>query len=283
MLASLLPGIRELRAPLAAGYIWLAFLYLVFGTPDTLADLPDPLEALVGEIDSFGPAATAVAASFVAYLVGSISQDAFGRFLPAGLELVANRFPRRDEAGEYLAYTLAEFDFAAKRILSRELADSDLQDNRRLALVSAERANQLLGEMRAAGASESEKPEALRPMIEAEENLRTSIVPPLAALSAAVAWSAPLVGVVGLIFSLVLYAQAAARRIEARQLARLYRWSSDLEEAQVRLSQAADLLEFDGPLPPEQLHALGETIGKLRESRAAAGLIGRAGRPEPLL
>jgi hypothetical protein len=32
--------------------------------------------------------------------------------------------------------------------------------------------------MRAQGAGEAEKPEALRPMVEAEQNLRVAIVPP---------------------------------------------------------------------------------------------------------
>ena len=75
MLASLLPGVRELRAPLAAGYLWLLAAWLLF-----YDEIPSREEA-TGAVDAFyglNDEATAIglaiALSFLAYLIGSLSQ-----------------------------------------------------------------------------------------------------------------------------------------------------------------------------------------------------------------
>ncbi|GAA3140079.1 hypothetical protein [Streptomyces echinatus] len=73
MLASLLPGIRELRAPLVTGYIYLLALLLLYGNKvptNVAADSPLKLPYdLVGWLGK--PTAIAVS-TFVAYLVGSV-------------------------------------------------------------------------------------------------------------------------------------------------------------------------------------------------------------------
>jgi hypothetical protein len=79
VLASLLPGFRDVRAPLAAGYVWLLALYLAVepslpsreharGVWASLVTLKDELTAL----------GAGVALSFIAYLVGSISEALVG-------------------------------------------------------------------------------------------------------------------------------------------------------------------------------------------------------------
>lgn len=84
MLASVLPGLRELRAPLAAGYLWLAFAWLIFRD-----DVPARSEAtgIVGDVFELaqfaGPAATLAAVTFVAYLVGALSA-AFTNYVLTG-------------------------------------------------------------------------------------------------------------------------------------------------------------------------------------------------------
>jgi hypothetical protein len=93
MIASLLPGLRELRAPLAAGYIWLAFAYLAAGSPAEVADAPDPLRELLTVLPTMGTAATATAVSFVAYLIGSLSQDLSDRVLHLLLERLLKLLP----------------------------------------------------------------------------------------------------------------------------------------------------------------------------------------------
>ena len=74
MLASLLPGLRDLRTPLATGYLWVVALWLV------LHDwVPGSVEAATGPIKSLyqlgtfgGDAVTLAALSFIAYLLGSM-------------------------------------------------------------------------------------------------------------------------------------------------------------------------------------------------------------------
>jgi hypothetical protein len=74
MLAGLIPGIWQIRAPLAAGYLWLFALWLALKP-----NLPSQDEAtgVVADVidlaDAAAPVAVAVAVSFAAYLIGSIS------------------------------------------------------------------------------------------------------------------------------------------------------------------------------------------------------------------
>lgn len=73
ILSSILPGVRQLRAPLAAGYLWILFVFL-------LAHLGsgEPHSSFTEDIARLGlalsPPGLAVAVSFAAYLVGSFSQ-----------------------------------------------------------------------------------------------------------------------------------------------------------------------------------------------------------------
>ena len=79
MLAGILPGLRDVRAPLAAGYLWLCFGWLI------VSDDVATAEGVVGRVVELGgvvtDAALAVAASFAAYLIGSLSEDFFRAWL----------------------------------------------------------------------------------------------------------------------------------------------------------------------------------------------------------
>jgi hypothetical protein len=82
VLSYLLPGLRELRAPLAAGYIWLLSAWLLFHD-----DIPsrDESTGLLREIyelaDGLGSTGKAIVVSFAAYLIGSLSKKFFWQFL----------------------------------------------------------------------------------------------------------------------------------------------------------------------------------------------------------
>jgi hypothetical protein len=77
MLTNVLPGLRELRAPLAAGYLWLLFAWLVWGdelsqakSAETANKARTPLDRffeLEPVVSSIG---LAVVASVVAYVLG---------------------------------------------------------------------------------------------------------------------------------------------------------------------------------------------------------------------
>lgn len=82
MLTTLLPGLRELRAPLAAGYIWLLAWWLAF--EPRLADraeATDVLSSLYRLDDALSGFGLAAVASFVAYLTGSLSATLFSNGL----------------------------------------------------------------------------------------------------------------------------------------------------------------------------------------------------------
>ncbi|MFF8265006.1 hypothetical protein [Streptomyces virginiae] len=73
MLASLLPGIRELRTPLATGYIYLLTVFLlVAGRIPARAEAPEPMRLLYDAVEWMGKPAALAAVTFVAYLVGSV-------------------------------------------------------------------------------------------------------------------------------------------------------------------------------------------------------------------
>jgi hypothetical protein len=74
MLATLLPGIRDLRTPLATGYLWLVALWLVVHNhvPKSLHEAHGPLRSLYELGGILGQGALVAAVSFIAYIMGSI-------------------------------------------------------------------------------------------------------------------------------------------------------------------------------------------------------------------
>lgn len=76
MLTSLLPGVRELRAPLAAGAIWLVTLYLMFAPslPENLEEISLPiLRDLVTLAQNLETAVVLGFLAMLAYLVGIVN------------------------------------------------------------------------------------------------------------------------------------------------------------------------------------------------------------------
>lgn len=77
MLTTVLPGLRELRAPLAAGYLWLATAWVIFG--DVIPGRSDlnggPIERLYRLEPTISDLGRAVAVSVAAYVIGSILID----------------------------------------------------------------------------------------------------------------------------------------------------------------------------------------------------------------
>jgi hypothetical protein len=73
MLANLLPGFREIRAPLAAGYIWLLTLWVGFSECIPEKESAQGVWGSLYHLSSIvGTAATLAGVSFVAYLVGCL-------------------------------------------------------------------------------------------------------------------------------------------------------------------------------------------------------------------
>ncbi len=72
MLASLLPGLRDVRTPLTVGYLWLLVAWSIWGDrfPERSAD--GPIARLYRLSDLLGNTAALASISFAAYLVGAI-------------------------------------------------------------------------------------------------------------------------------------------------------------------------------------------------------------------
>src|SRR4051812_32611317 len=70
MLTNLLPGFRELRAPLAAGYLWLAAAWVLWTPICEDSELTRSACRLDSLVSGLGFAAVA---SFAAYLLGALS------------------------------------------------------------------------------------------------------------------------------------------------------------------------------------------------------------------
>lgn len=102
MLASLLPGIRDLRVPLAAGVVWLTSVWVATGW---LVPAVDDFSLLGRQIVSLASAAggsvAVVVIGFVAYLVGIVLSP---------LRLPKRLFPRSEKVlGRYVETRFREF------------------------------------------------------------------------------------------------------------------------------------------------------------------------------
>jgi hypothetical protein len=74
MLASLLPGLRELRAPLAAGYLWLVTLWIAVAPKiQEMISAEGAYRDIYSLGQAVGKPAIAIASAFAAYLIGTLS------------------------------------------------------------------------------------------------------------------------------------------------------------------------------------------------------------------
>jgi hypothetical protein len=89
LLTNLLPGLRDLRTPLTAGYAWFLAVWLLFGNSSAMQELgeklADQFRPLAG---SLTPTSATIGITSVAYLVGSLTVvDASNRTLISFLKL----------------------------------------------------------------------------------------------------------------------------------------------------------------------------------------------------
>lgn len=76
--SALLPGLREIRAPFVAGFLWLTVLWLWVDLPTRreVARTGGARESLIELGDAVGRAGLLAVAALVAYLIGSLSEEA---------------------------------------------------------------------------------------------------------------------------------------------------------------------------------------------------------------
>ena len=116
VLASLLPGLREIRAPLAAGYLWMAFLWLVLRTRIPGAQEADGIIGGIYEISAAaGRPAVLAAVSFLAYVAGVLSAAVSGFLLALFSQSTATASIRVTEARRRAARLIRWLDPARRR------------------------------------------------------------------------------------------------------------------------------------------------------------------------
>jgi hypothetical protein len=74
MFASLLPGLRDLRAPLSAGYLWLTAAWLFYAPhlPASIRETSGIAWDIYRVADKASPLEISVGLSFLAYMAGII-------------------------------------------------------------------------------------------------------------------------------------------------------------------------------------------------------------------
>lgn len=135
ILASALPGFRELRAPLLAGYMWLIFVWILI-KPDIRTRPHNAVGAAMYDLaKDAGPIWIGLGVGVAAYLLGSVSQglspllspppgkaiNAFWRHVPAFVgKRLRNRHPAAAELQEWGFDPIDQYFHEAQRKLPPE-------------------------------------------------------------------------------------------------------------------------------------------------------------------
>ncbi|HWM62454.1 MAG TPA: hypothetical protein VNP96_00510 [Solirubrobacterales bacterium] len=221
ILASALPGFRDLRAPVIAGYMWMLLVWLLV---DPNLDRP-PENGITGSIydlmERIGPIWIAIAAGVVAYLSGSVSQE-ISRILKAAWQVLG---PKGFLAGGFNVRGDERLDMSFNRgrsaidsstlpdVVKRKLADG-LRRRAEEAQFEATReldlpATLLVGDQ----AQLFAEVDRLR----AEGELRMAVVPPLLGLMAFLAWDTSLLWLGLTPVIVVLFVQGIQKDLDSRK------------------------------------------------------------------
>jgi hypothetical protein len=79
-LSGLVPGLRELRAPLSAGFLWLLALWILFEPSLARAEPTGIVGSLLKLKEELSPVGLVAALTFAAYLAGSLSEAVFSPY-----------------------------------------------------------------------------------------------------------------------------------------------------------------------------------------------------------
>ncbi|GAB2447599.1 hypothetical protein HD599_001633 [Conyzicola lurida] len=215
MLASLLPGFRDLRVPLATGFLWLVVVWLatypVIPTLDEASGLAEEVYRILGAL---GPAALVAVLSFVAYIIGvllvrpgtAIVQfllrvvPTSGRRLSMASSIESRQLARKValnmvRAGVSLPPELSEMQPYVERRGMRE--ESDLSENELVSRIAATLTTQMYMEISLVATrllADSRDLFDRYDRAEAEAAFRFGVALPLVAISALLPWRLDLDG-----------------------------------------------------------------------------------------
>jgi hypothetical protein len=187
MFANLLPGFRDLRGPLAVGYMWLLALWLLFADyVPRKRPASSGLAANLFDLGHFlGPTLTLGVVSFMAYLLGS-----FLFFDPRGAIMRLPLSWLRNTLRSGRARPLGDFDplYVGRMEAKLRIANADIYDD--------------------------------YDRLKAEAELRLNVAFPIAALSIVLAVQASLWYLSGIVIALVLFWQGVHRLVASEELIR---------------------------------------------------------------
>lgn len=274
ILASALPGFRDLRAPLTAGYLWLFLLWMVI-KPDISKR---PTNSVIGSVYDLakdaGPIWLGLGVGVAAYLVGSVSQ-AMSPMLSEGVSAVLQWLYKQTENRPLPRKTLERMIAEYERDLvqqyeqeaARKLRENGSRENSGAVInASAEIANRGSAARRGLE-SELELPATLlliergretdpqlfseADRLKAEREFRLAVVPPLSAIAIYLACNQSPWLWLALLAVLVLLWQGISRDIEYRSL-----MVAGVQRGHVR-SQSIDTLRgWVESIPPRSHPAL---------------------------
>jgi hypothetical protein len=237
ILSNALPGFRDLRGPVIAGYVWLLFVWLI-----VRPDLDTRPSTLVGGAlwdlgHQIGRLGVVIAVSVAAYLIGSISQE-ISRVLRGAWNRVARAVGqvREVSVGIEIAgmITLAEPEFHNQQILDDErratailydhedrlgdnFSEVQFQVNRRTRQARTEAQRELtLPATLLVGEQEQLFAEVDR--LRAEGELRFAVVPPLFALLILLTTMQSSFWLLGIPAVVVLFSQGILRETDSRKV-----------------------------------------------------------------
>ncbi len=131
MLANLLPGLREIRAPLAAGYLWLVVGWLLLhDRVDTGSSASGAVDALAELRDAIGVGGIAGAATFLAYLLGALWEPVSAR-LAESLWLLRSdilAWPARRRARQVSRYVPSDLPVLVGDLIRQETYQKEIED-----------------------------------------------------------------------------------------------------------------------------------------------------------
>lgn len=266
ILASALPGFRDLRAPLIAGYLWLILLW-IWLTPDLKTRPANEISAALWDLGkAAGPVWVALSVSVTAYLVGSVSQtisaplarvgSAILPLLTAtfgprkhGLPLPTSSSPIFDPITEHYERGLTKIGNPEISITGSPTASSPRQ------LAELRRLDQKVESARNSLRLEVELPATLligkepelfteADRLKAESQLRIAIVAPLAAITGYVSYNLGWLWLLLLIPILVLFLQGARKDLEFKSL-----MSSAFQQGLVRSQTLESFKQWIDDLP----------------------------------
>ena len=246
ILGSVLPGLREIRAPVIAGYLWLVLVWVLI-SPDVDTRPSDGVLSSVYDLgQEVGRLGIAIAVGVIAYLLGSVSQalgDVIPRFasmsrpsewsgfsqLLMPLDFVLGFFLRPvppvemrpiERVERALARARTAVESAGRGLRAEQVARlrteayNELDGRYRIALLDARSELQL-----PATVLVGDKPELFAEVdrLRAEADLRVAVVPPLVALTIVFAYTHCWYWLLALVPILFLLRQGLIRADQSRR------------------------------------------------------------------